>query len=151
MWENYYQTNLVWEKTALSDQKFVARQVFLYFRGSGRFPENGSVSLVSGSGAVPPCPSLTWLLCFTKEQPPKLARLFHPCRKHKNPRFPYNLLFLAFWISLSFFWLFKELLACLSVFAFFPKDFGGSASIQMLAVLVIFLPCLKSGSWKRGG
>ena len=38
-----------------------------------------------------------------------------------------NLLFLAFWVILTFF-LLKDFLAILSVFPFLPKDFRGSAS-----------------------
>ena len=31
-----------------------------------------------------PCPSFPWLFCFTKENLPKLPRIFHPCRTHKS-------------------------------------------------------------------
>ena len=32
-----------------------------------------------------PCPSFPWLFCSTKEKPPKLPRIFCPCRTHNNP------------------------------------------------------------------
>ena len=58
------------------------------------------------------------------------------CLNQKKRGVHPNLLFLAFWVFLAFF-LFKEVLAILSVFPFFPREFRGSASRRN--------PCLFGG------
>ena len=62
----------------------------------------------------------------------------------KNPDLP----FLAFLEFLAFF-LSQEFLAFFSVFPFFPRDFGGSPRIKILAFLVVFLAVFQKSKERK--
>ena len=58
-----------------------------------------------------------------------------------------SLIFFAFLVSLPFFFS-RNSLKFLSVFRFFPKDFRGSATLEILAFLVVFLAVFQKGKEK---